>query len=262
MMKRSFLVIALIATAVFAAEDPTDAGGWFRKGIALHDAGDYQGALAAYQKAEAMHFAQTFPLWLREARAFAKTGQTDRAFETLKKLTDNGFGSPEVIDAENDFLAIRLDPRYAETIAAAKKNAHPCATPEHRAFDFWLGEWDVFVNGQKIATSSIQLALDECTIFENYSALRGYAGKSFTVLDRITKKWQQRYFDTTGVVHEWEGEVIAGGALRFLWTHEGQTDRMTYTKEGPDEVRQLIETSTDEGKTWAVTFDGKYVRRK
>ena len=261
-MKRSFVVvIALIAVTVFAAEDPTDAGGWFRKGIALHDGGDFAGALAAYQKAEAMHFGQTFPLWLREGRAFAKTGQTDRAFETLKKLTDNGFANAEVLDAENDLLGIRLDPRYAQAIAAAKKNAHPCATPEHRAFDFWLGEWDVFVNGQKIATSSIQLALDECAIFENYSALRGYSGKSFSVFDRTTKKWQQRYFDTTGAVHDFAGE-LTGAALRFLRTHDNQTDRMTYTKEGPDEVRQLIDTSTDGGKTWNVTFDGRYVRRK
>ncbi|HEX3107580.1 MAG TPA: tetratricopeptide repeat protein [Thermoanaerobaculia bacterium] len=260
-MKRSFVVLALIATSLFAADDPTDAGGWFRRGIALHDTGDYQGALAAYEKAESMHFGQPFPLWLREARAFAKTGQADRAFETLKKLTDNGFANAEVLDAENDLLGIRLDPRYAQTIAAAKKNAHPCATPEHRAFDFWLGEWDVFVNGQKIAYSSIQLTLDECVIFENYNALRGYSGKSFSVFDGATKKWQQRYFDTTGAVHDWTGE-LTGGALRFLWNHDRQIDRMTYTKEGPDEVRQLIDTSTDGGKTWNVTFDGKYVRRK
>lgn len=260
-MKRCFILIALIATTLLAADDPTDAGGWFRHGIALHDSGDFVGALAAYEKAEAMHFAQTFPLRLREARAFAKTGQADRAFAVLKQLTDNGLANPEILDAENDFLSIRLDPRYAETIAAAKRNAHPCTTPDHRAFDFWIGEWDVFVNDRKIAYSSIQLILDECVVFENYSALGGYSGKSFSVFDGASKKWQQRYFDTTGAVHDWIGEP-ADGALRFVWNHDAQIDRMTYTKEGADQVRQLIETSTDAGKSWTITFDGKYVRRK
>jgi tetratricopeptide (TPR) repeat protein len=259
-MKRCLVLLALIATAALAA-DPTDAGGWFRHGIELHDGGDYAGALAAYEKAEAMHFAQSFPLWIRQSRALAKSGQADRAFAVLKKLTDAGFGSPDVLNAENDFLSIRTDARWAEAIAAVKKNAHPCATAEHRAFDFWIGEWDVFVNDQKIAYSSIQLTLDECAIFENYTALRGYSGKSFSAFDAATKKWQQRYFDTTGAVHDWTGEVT-GDALRFFLNHDGQTDRMTYTKEGPDQVRQFIDTSTDGGKTWNVSYDGKYVRRK
>jgi hypothetical protein len=30
----------------------------------------------------------------------------------------------------------------------------------------------------------------------------------------------------------------------------------------PDRVHQLWKTSTDGGKTWAVAFDGIYVRRK
>jgi len=180
-MKQFLVLVVLIATAVVAAEEPTDAAAWFRRGIALHDAGDLAGALAAYDKAEALHFGQPFPLWIREARALAKSGSPDRAFVVLKKLTDNGFSNPEVLEAENDFLPIRLDARWNETIDAAKHNAHPCATPEHRQFDFWLGEWEVFANGQKIANSSIQLILDDCVVFENYAALRGYAGKSFSV---------------------------------------------------------------------------------
>lgn len=255
------IAVALITLTAAGAEQPADAAGWFRHGIALHDAGDYAGALAAYEKAEAMHFPQIFPLYVREARALAKLGSADRAFVVLKRLTDAGFANPEILDAENDFLGIRLDPRYAQTIAAAKGNAHPCSTPEYRQFDYWLGEWDVFANGQKIANSSIQLILDECVIFENYSALRGYAGKSFSIFDATTKKWQQTYVDSTGAVHDWSGEA-AGGTLRFFLKHGGTLQRMTYIKEGPDKVRQLIETSSDDGKSWATGYDGEYVRRK
>jgi tetratricopeptide (TPR) repeat protein len=265
-MLRNALALALLLAALPAiaqtTPEPADGTGWFRLGIARHDAGDYAGALAAYDKAESMHFAQLIPLLIREARAYSKTGQTDKAFAALKRLTDAGFSNPELLDSQNDLLPIRLDPRYAKTVEAVKKNAHPCAAPEFRQFDYWLGEWDVESNGQKIASSSIQIILDDCVVFENYQALRGYAGKSFSLYDASTKKWEQRYVDTTGALHHWEGGLNPAGLMEFLWRHDGQLDRMTYFKEGPDRVRQLLETSTDDGKTWATTYDGMYIRRK
>jgi hypothetical protein len=36
--------------------------------------------------------------------------------------------------------------------------------------------------------------------------------------------------------------------------------RITWTTDG-DEVRQLWETSSDDGKTWTIAFDGRYRRR-
>jgi hypothetical protein len=36
---------------------------------------------------------------------------------------------------------------------------------------------------------------------------------------------------------------------------------MTYIKEGPDRVRQILESSPD-GKTWAKNYDGLYIRRR
>jgi tetratricopeptide (TPR) repeat protein len=260
-MRKRFLLLILLLVLPVSAQEPVDAGGWFRHGIARHDAGDYAGALAAYRRAEAMNFGQIVPLYLREARAYAKLGSADKTFEVLGKLAAAGFSNAELLDAENDLLPIRLDPRYAQTIAALKKNAHPCAAPEFRQFDYWLGEWDVQANGQRVATSSIQLILDECVIFENYYAQRGYSGKSFSIYDRETKKWQQRYVDTTGAFHTWEGG-LEDGVLRFFWHHGDKLERMTYLRQGPDQVRQLIESSADDGKSWATTYDGLYVRRK
>jgi hypothetical protein len=37
---------------------------------------------------------------------------------------------------------------------------------------------------------------------------------------------------------------------------------MTFFNRGADEVRQLIEQSSDDGKTWTVTFDGTYRRKR
>lgn len=211
--------------------------------------------------------AQNVQQLLNDARAAAKNGKLDEAFKLLKQLTDLGFSAPEALNADNEFLPLRADPRWTPTIVAARKNAHPCVgLPEYRQFDYWLGDWNVEVGGQRIATSSINVILDDCVIFENYHALRGYEGKSFSIWDAITKRWEQRYVDTTGAFHEWKGG-LENGQMRFLWRHNDaaghpQLDRMTYAKEGPDKVRQLLENSTDDGKTWSPTFDGMYIRRK
>ena len=39
-----------------------------------------------------------------------------------------------------------------------------------------------------------------------------------------------------------------------------ERQRITWTPEG-DEVRQLWETSADDGPTWTTAFDGRYRRR-
>jgi len=38
--------------------------------------------------------------------------------------------------------------------------------------------------------------------------------------------------------------------------------RLTFFNLDPNTVRQLAEQSNDEGKTWTVTYDFKYVRKK
>ena len=56
----------------------------------------------------------------------------------------------------------------------------PCLSrPESRSFDFWVGEWDVTTpQGQPAGSSSVQLLLQGCTLFENWHSLAGVDGKS------------------------------------------------------------------------------------
>ena len=143
----------------------------------------------------------------------------------------------------------------------------PCvASPQHRQFDFWVGEWDVINKDTKIATSSIQRIVSDCIIFENYSQLDGYTGKSFNFFDAALGKWRQTWVDRMGSVSEFTGE-FKDNAMRF----EGETHRrdgvkvlrrMTLFNLGPERVRQYSERSLDGGKTWSVAYDFTYLRRK
>ena len=253
---RLLFVLLLLAT------EPSTPQDWFQLGITRHDAHDYAGAVTAFEKAQELGHPAPILLPLRLARTYARLGNVDKAFENLKRAVDNGYGASEQMLAENDFLRLREDPRWNDLLATVRKNQHPCRNqPEYRQFDFWLGEWDVEAGGQKIARSSIQLIIDECVIFENYEA-SGYSGKSLSAWNG--KRWEQYYCDTAGGARFWSGSLQDGKMVmttEFERSGKKVINRMTYSKEGPDRVRQFIETSLDDGKTWAAGYDGMYVRR-
>jgi tetratricopeptide (TPR) repeat protein len=257
--------LAVLLFTLLAATQPSTPQDWFTLGVTRHDAGDYAGALTAFEKAVELKYAAPVALPLRMARTYARLGKRDEALTQLRLAADRGYPLSEQLNAENDFLAIRDDARWSEIVAIVQKNQHPCRhTAEFRQFDFWLGEWDVEQGGQKIARSSIQLILDECVVFENYEA-PGYSGKSLNTWDAGEKRWEQHYMDTTGGSRAFVGGMAGE---RMVMTTEFDRNgthvatRMTYSKEGPDRVRQFIETSLDGGKTWSAGFDGMYVRRK
>jgi hypothetical protein len=174
--------------------------------------------------------------------------------------------SPETRAADSLF-DLRDDPRFKAVLALVEKLNNPCASqPEYKQFDFWVGEWVVTSEGQQVATSSIQRIVNNCIIFENYAQSDGYTGKSFNFFDATLKKWRQTWVDGTARVSEFAG-VYQDSAMRF----EGESHlpdgtrilrRMTLFNLGPDRVRQLSEASSDGGKTWRVTYDFIYTRRK
>src|SRR6185436_7703706 len=162
----------------------------------------------ALEKARELKHPAPIALPLRLARTYARLGQKDKALENLKLAVDNGYGASEQLNAENDFLSLREDPRWSELLAATRRNQHPCGNaPEYRQLDFWLGEWDVEQGGRKIARSSIQLILDECVVFENYEAAVGYRGKSFSVWSSALKRWEQYYTDSSGATTFFTGAL-------------------------------------------------------
>jgi tetratricopeptide (TPR) repeat protein len=256
------LTAALLVFLLAQAQTPQE---WFKLGVTRHDAGDYAGARDALEKAVELKFSAPIMLPMRLARTYARLGERDKALEQLKIAIDRGYSASEQLNAQDDFLSLRADPRWRELFATAQKNQHPCRNqPEYRQLDFWLGEWDVEQGGQRIARSSIQLIVDECVVFENFEA-PGYVGKSLSAWDSGEKRWEQDYTDSSGGSRFWTGNLADGKMVMLMDFDRNGTkvmNRMTYSKEGPDRVRQFIEISTDGGKSWSSSFDGMYVRRK
>lgn len=149
--------------------------------------------------------------------------------------------------------------------AQAQGTAPPCSTPAHRAFDFWIGEWNVHgVKGKHAGTNSIKREYGGCVLHERYDTGGGYTGESFNIYDGPRKVWHQSWVDSTGLLLLLEGGIVDGKMLL-----EGQTtgadgkltkQRITWTPNADGSVRQLWE-SAEPGGEWKVAFDGKYTRK-
>jgi len=134
--------------------------------------------------------------------------------------------------------------------------AAPCDAPEHRAFDFWLGEWNVRTPEGKLAgVNRIVREYGGCVLHERYDTGKGYSGESLNVYDAARKVWHQSWVDSDGLLLVLEGRW--DGKRMIL---EGAKQRITWTPNNDGSVRQLWEAADDKGG-WSVVFDGRYTRR-
>ena len=147
---------------------------------------------------------------------------------------------------------------------AGAAQAAPCESPEHRRFDFWLGEWQVRTADGKLAGSNrIERGYGGCVLHERYRTDRGYAGESLNVYDASRKVWHQTWVDNTGSLLLLEGGPVDGGMLL-----QGQTagaegkltrHRIRWSPRVDGTVRQHWESSEADGP-WRTVFDGVYSR--
>ena len=144
--------------------------------------------------------------------------------------------------------------------------AKPCTSIEKRQFDFWIGDWDVTTpDGKAAGTNLIKPILNGCVLHENWNGAGGFAGQSFNAYDAKRKVWHQTWVDGQGGLLMLEGSFENGAMTLSDKDLPGKADpqainEIAWTTIAGSAVRQLWRTSVDGGKTWAVAFDGKYVR--
>ena len=140
-----------------------------------------------------------------------------------------------------------------------------CSNSNYRAFDFWIGEWNVHgADGKLAGTNSITREIGGCVLHERYVTDRGYTGESFNVYDAPRGVWHQTWVDSGGLLL-----VLEGGVQDGTMVLRGQTvgsdgkvtkHRITWAPNADGSVRQVWE-STGPGGESAVAFDGRYTRR-
>lgn len=257
---------AATAFETVVKEQPANPRAWYQLAVARFSLEHFAAAAEAFEKSFSL--APNPTALYNAACAYARMGNKEKALAALERIASGTaplFADPA---ADSDLASLRTEPRFQEVLTNLDQRRRPCMyVAEARQLDFWVGEWDVFnPQGQQAGTSSIQQVAEGCAILENWRSGVGTTGKSLNFYDAGNKKWYQYWIGPTGVPSRYSG-IYADGALRyvtepFVANGKKTVSRLTFFNVDPNTVRQLAESSTDEGATWSVNYDFKYVRRK
>ena len=146
-----------------------------------------------------------------------------------------------------------------------------CDSPESKALDFWLGDWELTYKGDdgKPATSRnrITKALNGCAVLEEFTGAPGTKldGRSYSTFDRATRAWKQTWVDNTGAYLDFTGGT-AGGEIHFMRDAERQgrrfKQRMVFQDVQKDSLTWRWQRSDDGGTTWVTQWEIAYRRLK
>ncbi|TNE87417.1 MAG: hypothetical protein EP330_18290 [Deltaproteobacteria bacterium] len=269
------------ADAAYAAEDwaaaekaygklakkaKTDGRLHYRHAWSAHQLGDFETAAEAYALA-LTNGAPAAITHYNRACALAQTVDQDAAIAALQAAVAAGFARPEAIRADEELAALREDARFEAAVVQADRQARPCMyDPRYRAFDFWVGSWDVFSQGgQKVGTNEISLLDGGCTVLERWTGGFGTTGTSLNRFHAGSGVWMQDWMGQGAWTIHYEGGVEEG-VMRFTGTShtlaEGETEvRAAYTPQEDGSVVQHLEEKDAETGEWSTTFYGIYRRQ-
>ena len=159
-------------------QSSTNAHFWYRLSISARHRKDFDVALNAMQKAKTLGAPNGLPGFIADyeiADIYAAMGDSDRALGSLKASADGGFSQPARLAGDTEWDSLRENPRFIELSKQVQHNAAPCEDTEFRAFDFWLGDWDVAsaATGVHQGSSHVSKEMSGCVVWENWTSAGG-----------------------------------------------------------------------------------------
>jgi hypothetical protein len=164
------------------------------------------------------------------------------------------------------FTGIMAVLAFVVPVGAQETPQRGCDTAQHRQFDFWIGEWDVINRaGERAGRNRITAEMGGCVLREQWEGAGGLTGSSLNIYDAAAGRWHQTWVDSGGTLLLLDGALQSEGVMVLEGERpaaEGGTakHRITWTRQGPDSVRQLWEVRGGDSPSWQIIFDGSYRR--
>ncbi len=257
---------AVEAYKEYVKQEPSDSSAWYNMARSQVELGKYDEALRSYEKAMETNFRPGF-VYTGLAKTHALRDDEGEMYGALDQIVENQIPVYSFVSTDEAFEPFSDQDRFRAIVEKVKLNTYPCLSgTDYRHFDFWVGEWDVYFQGNKVGENSITIATGGCAVHENYTTARNYAGQSINFYDPIEKKWHQHWVGSSGDVFNYVEVNRAEGMLQFespFLDPQGRigTSRLTFTLNEDGTVRQLFESSYDDGATWSNSFDGLYKKK-
>lgn len=150
-----------------------------------------------------------------------------------------------------------------DPVQDVRQAAAPCVKPPYRAFDFWVGDWEVrLADGSFAGLNTVSRLAQGCGVAENWRGAKGSNGRSLNYYDAADSQWHQDWVGSSGLVLHLAGGITPDGSMSMQGHGSNSTSlqRITWTPLPDGRVRQRWEGSDDGGKTWSVLFQGFYSR--
>ena len=143
-----------------------------------------------------------------------------------------------------------------------------CASPAQRAFDFWVGSWEVRLEDGRLAgANEITLRHGGCLLEERWRGVQGGTGTSLNYFDPVDARWHQLWvsrdaiLDIAGDREQDRGaasSMVLEGTIKYVDSGDARSFRGTWTPLADGRVRQLFEEQRD--GDWSLWFEGFYTK--
>lgn len=139
-------------------------------------------------------------------------------------------------------------------------------SPQHQ-FDFLIGEWDVFSKDEKIAHNTINLLQNGHLLQENWvSETEFFTGTSYSFYNKKIKQWQQFWVDSNGNNlflngNFKDGKMVLKSGSNCDMGEAQSIHRISWILLANEEIKQVWESSTNEGQNWTIQFEGIYKKK-
>ncbi|NNC82974.1 MAG: hypothetical protein HKN79_05305 [Flavobacteriales bacterium] len=153
-------------------------------------------------------------------------------------------------------------------MAQVDSTACACCTPEHRLFDFWVGDWTVYdTSGTVMGENLIQVLEDGCILNERWVGSQGSTGRSYNYYHRADSTWNQLWIDNSGNPLILKGTGSPGQMILQSELIPGQRidlyrNRITWTLQEDGTVTQVWDILDKTDNVLQTVFYGIYRKKK
>lgn len=246
------------------ASQPQNAVAWMQLGTSNLYLDNLNESDQAYAKANKLGI-PVFITSFQKAKVYGDKGDVDKSLLFLNTAIENGYSDFGKINADPALEKVRATQQFKTILDKLDRKVNPCKYDERRtAFDFWIGEWQVFDHNQgfQVGTSKIEKLVGDCVIYENWADTQSI-GKSFNYFDASINKWRQNWVSQNGGVIWYIGEIKDGKmeyeGERITPKGEKVKTRVTFAPQPDGSVRQTAADYID--AKWVVNFDADYRKK-
>lgn len=243
----------------------------FRLGYSFQQLGNYPAAKPFYRSALLKNPPNPVlrNILVNLAKVYGYAGQLDSCKLYLDLAMQQGYSNVQDLEKSPEFALLRSAPVYTSIYDSIQIRAYPCkGTAEARWFDFWVGEWEVYVTGTTnlAGHSKIEKIAGDCAILENWTSAAGnFNGKSINFYNTLTSVWEQHWVGSAGGYQKFDHGAYKDGVMRFDFIRTNadgsqSLGKFSFFNQGQNQVRQFSESSNDQGKTWSSDYDFTYKR--